>query len=49
MWCSKLKIPIPVFRFNPKLDSDISPGEVDDDKLIDMMIQTKFYIKDDVR
>lgn len=37
---------IPFFRFNPALVEVISPGETSDEKLMDMMLQTRLYLQD---
>ena len=36
---------IPFFRFSPTFDEIVSSGETDVDKLINMVIQTKIYLK----
>uniref|UniRef100_A0A1X7T5S5 Uncharacterized protein n=1 Tax=Amphimedon queenslandica TaxID=400682 RepID=A0A1X7T5S5_AMPQE len=33
---------IPFFRFSPHLDTEVASGETDNDKLIDMILQTKY-------
>ena len=37
---------IPFFRFNPALIEVVSPGETNDEKLIDMLLQTRLYLQD---
>ena len=49
VWCRQWKDPIPFFRYNPELQSVISPGETDDEKLIDMLLDTKQYLVQIVR
>ncbi len=44
VWCQQWKDPIPFFRLNPSLQCVMSPGEVDDEKLIDMLLDTKLYL-----
>ena len=36
---------IPFFRFNPALVEVISPGETDDGKLVDMLLQARLYLQ----
>ena len=48
VWCQQWRDPIPFFRFNPTLQNVVSPGETDDEKLIDMILDTKQYIADPV-
>ena len=42
--CRERKDPIPFFRLNPRLNNVVSPGEIDDNKLIDMLLDTKQYL-----
>ena len=37
---------IPFFRFSPKFDMIISSGETDTEKLLNMVIKTKIYLKE---
>ena len=43
-----MRVPVPFFRFSPQLEEAVSPGETNDDKLIDLMIKTKLYLKQEV-
>lgn len=47
-WCKTMRVPVPFFRFSPQLEEAVSPGETNDDKLIDLMIKTKLYLKQEV-
>ena len=40
--CRRLNVPF--FRFNPALMEVISPGETNDKKLVDMLLQTRLYL-----
>ena len=42
--CITRQPPIRFFRFNPKLKEMVATGETNDDKLIDMLIETKCYM-----
>ena len=48
VWCDQWKNPIPFYRFNPRLQRVVSPGEVDDERLIDMLLDTKQYLAEEV-
>lgn len=41
-WCSMIKIPY--YRFNPQMSVDVQMDEKDDQKLINMMWETKAYM-----
>lgn len=47
-WCKTMRVPVPFFRFSPQLEEAVSPGETNDDKLIDLMIKTKLYLRQEV-
>ena len=40
---SKYHDPIPFFCFNPQLIESVSPGEIDDWKIVEIIQQTKQY------
>ena len=42
-WCRELKIPF--YRFSPQLPQKIEPGERDNVKLVDMIIEMKKYMQ----
>ena len=43
-----MRVPIPFYRFSPQLDEAISPGETNDEKLVELIIKTKLYLSQKV-
>lgn len=42
--CQTARTPIPCFRFNPLLEEEVSSSEINEKKIVEMILKTKLYL-----